>query len=212
MEKEQKKDKQELPSTNLDDITSKDIVNVDEEEFEAFFQKAQQYRGRGMSLARMQSASQDVDKGTNLGELIDDLALDGADVDFALLKMSLATIDCIVPDKDLKYLINHLCEDDSGFVDFNYLITFLQETSGVPAKKWRRIEKIIGKVVNNLRMVERAQLRKKQQEEKLRKRLEKRNTKNLMSKTDNDELKKIQQEEKRLRALKLRDKAKNVKR
>lgn len=214
VEKEQSKDHKPLPSTNLEDIASEDIANVDETEFEAFFQKAQAYgRGRGQSLARMQSASADVDKGTKLGELIDDLALDGADVDFALLKMSLSTIDCNPSDKDLKYLINHLCEDDSGFVDFNYLITFLQETSGVPTKKWTRLEKIINKVVNQLRMVERAEQRKKAQELKLKQRLEKkRNTRLANSKKgDQDELAKLQAEEKRLRALRLRDKAKQVK-
>eukprot|EP01083_Nonionella_stella_P275079 934179_1 len=201
----------ELPTTDLDKMSSKDIVDVDEEQFEAFFEKAKQYRGRGMSLARMKSASSDVNKQTSLGELIDDLALDGAEVDFALLKTALQTIDCNPPDKDLKYLINHVCQDDSGFVDFNYLVTFLQETSGIPAKKWKNIERIINKVVNQVRMVERAENRKKIQQQKLKERLEKkRNTRLAKQKGGSNEMEDLVKEEKRLRALKLRDKAKGV--
>eukprot|EP00484_Ammonia_sp_Unknown_P000774 CAMPEP_0197021282 /NCGR_PEP_ID=MMETSP1384-20130603/2164_1 /TAXON_ID=29189 /ORGANISM="Ammonia sp." /LENGTH=486 /DNA_ID=CAMNT_0042449069 /DNA_START=940 /DNA_END=2400 /DNA_ORIENTATION=- len=215
VEKEQKQEEQEkevaIPTTNIEEMSSADIANVDEEsaEFEAFFKKAQQYRGRGMSLARMKSTAKDVDKGTRLGELIDDLALDGADVDFALLKTALSTIDCNPPDKDLKYIINHLCEDDSGFVDFNYLITFLQETSGVPAQKWTKIEKIISKVVNQLQMVERAEKRRQDQAAKLAARLEKRITKK--GGQSEDELAQIAREEKLLRAKRLREKAAQIK-
>merc|ERR1712129_578687 len=122
---------------------------------------------------------------------------------------ALSTIDVDVPDKDLKYLINHVDESDTGFVDFNYLITFLQETSEVPVSKWRKIEKIIAKVVNRLRMVERAELRKKEQTLKLQKRLRDKRRSRMMNnqKDGNDEMAKMVAEEKRLRALKLRDKA-----
>eukprot|EP01084_Bolivina_argentea_P091316 164402_1 len=209
VEKDREK-KEALPSTNLDDIESKDIVNLDDDAFEAFYAESVKNRGRGMSLARMQPASKNVNKQTRLGELVDDLALDGAEIDFALLKTALATIDCYPKDKEVKYLINHLCEDGTGFVDFNYLITFLQETSGVPAKKWTRIEKIISKVVNQLQMVERAEVRKKQQEEKLKARLEKKRA-SRQPKQINDEMTQLAADEKRLRALKLRDKAKLLK-
>ena len=130
-------------------------------------------------------------------------------MDYALLKTALSTIDVDVPDKDLKYLINHLDEDGTGFVDFNYLITFLQETSQVPVAKWRKIEKIINKVVNRLRMIERAELRKKEQTLKLQKRLRDKRRSRMMNNENgkNDEMEKMLAEEKRLRALKLRDKA-----
>merc|ERR1711920_787312 len=136
--------------------------------------------------------------GTKLGELIDDLALDGAEVDYALLKTALSTIDVSVADQDLKYLINHVDESGTGFVDFNYLITFLQETSQVPVAKWRKIEKIIAKVVNRLRMIERAELRKKEQTLKLQKRLrDKRRSRMAQNgKKDDDEMAKMLAEEK----------------
>merc|ERR1712228_1170095 len=208
VEKERAKSEQkELPSTNIDDITSDDIVNLDQSAFEAFMKDAQNMRGRGMSL--MRQASKDVDKGSKLGELIDDLALDGAEVDYALLKTALSTIDVDVADKDLKYLINHVDESGTGFVDFNYLITFLQEMSGTPVAKWKKIEKIINKVVNRLRMIERAELRKKEQTLKLQKRLRDKRRSRMVNneKGGNDEMAKMVAEEKRLRALKLRDKA-----
>lgn len=128
--------------------------------------------------------------------------------------MALQTIDCHPPEKDLKFLVNHLCADGSGFVDFNYLITFLQETSRVPARKWTRIEKIISKVVNQIKIGQRAEARRRAQAEKLKQRLEKKRASRMASGSqnkDSDALAKVQAEEKRLRALKLRDKAKMLK-
>ena len=208
MEKnKQTENKEDLPSTDIANINSDDILDVDEAEFQKFLKQAEQ--GSGEENPQLTSVKS---MGPKLDELIEDLALDGASIDFALLKMALQTIDCHPPEKDLKFLVKHLDDTGSGFVDFNYLITFLQETSRVPARKWTRIEKIISKVVNQIKIGQRAEARRKAQAEKLRQRLEKKRASRMaLQNNDGDELAKLQAEEKRLRALKLRDKAKMLK-
>lgn len=209
---------QKLPSTNLEEMTSSDIANINDEQFERFFTSVQDGgRIRGMSLANMSSITSKLNQNI-LAELAEDLALDGASIDMTLLKMALSTIDCDANEKDLKFLITHLCEDGSGFVDWNYLVGFLQETSRVPASKWTtgaRVARIIGKVVGQVKMVERAERRRKEQEEKLKVRLEKKRASRLVQsqkgKGVDSELMKARNEEKRKRALELRNKAKGIK-
>ena len=74
-------------------------------------------------------------------------------MDFAILKVALAMINETPNDTDLKYVINYLDQSGTGFIDFTYFITFLQDASKTPPEKFKNVSKIISKVANNLRVM-----------------------------------------------------------
>jgi len=183
-------------------------------------------------LKKFNSVS-DLDPNNPLTQLIDDLALEGADVDLALLKTAFSVIDVEPDEKELEIIINYLCTDDSGFVDFRYFLQFLQEANNLGMKRVsamnnnnsnnknknpnsnqsepkfdNNIVAIISNVAEQLRIHLREEERRKLQEQKLKVRLEQRRISKLGQKDAlKEQIAEIEKEEQKLRAQRLREKA-----
>eukprot|EP00484_Ammonia_sp_Unknown_P030329 CAMPEP_0197034278 /NCGR_PEP_ID=MMETSP1384-20130603/12440_1 /TAXON_ID=29189 /ORGANISM="Ammonia sp." /LENGTH=563 /DNA_ID=CAMNT_0042464185 /DNA_START=22 /DNA_END=1713 /DNA_ORIENTATION=- len=213
-------------------------IEVDEQELEKFYMAAKNARSRGMNLATMERTSMVIPSTNKIRQIIEQFALDGVEIDYAVLKTALAAINAYPKDEDLLFLINYLAyneqqtkaetekkedeEDatpiptehpmdaDDIFIDFNYFISFCQEVIGIPAILWEDPAKVIEKVAKQTRLVFRTQKRQKQDKLKAKKRLEYRKKMKADSSKQQSEKKAIEKEEKRLRALRLRERAKMV--
>jgi len=150
-------------------------------------------------------SSKNLDPTNPLKQLIDDLALDDASVDFPLLKTALNIIDCFPSDDDLQYLIQHLATDDSGFIDFIAFLQFLEENAKIPASPLN-LAKVIADSCAQLRIVQRAQQQLEEQKLKTQERLAKRKA-SLLAANSKDHITELAMAEKKKKALRLRDKA-----
>jgi len=153
---------------------------------------------------------QELDPSNPLTQLIEDLALDGADVDLALLKTAFGMIGIEPKEEDMEFIVLYLCTDESGFVDFRYFLQFVQEnyeTKEPGDASSFDLVKAITAVANQLRIYVREEERRKEQQQKVKDRLvktEKLND-NVKDKEQN-ELEELEKEEHRLRSLRLKEK------
>jgi len=150
---------------------------------------------------------QELDPTNPLTQLIEDLALDGADVDLALLKTAFSMIGLQPNEDDMEFIVLYLCTDDSGFVDFRYFLQFVQENyeSDDNSGSGFDVSKAITAVANQLRIYVREEERRKEQQEKIKQRLSKKEKLNSGDKQAN-ELVELEKEEQRLRSLRLKQK------
>ncbi|ETO09829.1 hypothetical protein RFI_27548, partial [Reticulomyxa filosa] len=153
---------------------------------------------------------QELDPSNPLTQLIEDLALDGADVDLALLKTAFSMIGLEPNEEDMEFIVMYLCTDDSGFVDFRYFLQFVQEnyeSNHIADDNAFDLVNAITDVANQLRIYVRDENRRKEQQQKVKERLLKKEKLNDKDK-EKHELEELTKEEKRLEALRLREKAK----
>jgi len=155
-------------------------------------------------LKKFNSVS-DLDPNNPLTQLIDDLALDDAKVDFPLLKTALGIIDCNPSDDDLQFLIQHLSTDDSGFIDFAAFLQFVGETAKIPASP-ANLEIVIADSCNQLRIVQRAEQRLAEEKLKMQERRAKRKVSQRLA-SNKDQIAELENAQKKIQALRLRDKA-----
>jgi len=143
-------------------------------------EKTAGHRRRFSSCASIE----ELDPSNPLTQLIEDLALDGADVDLALLKTAFGMIGLEPNEEDMDFIVMYLCTDDSGFVDFRHFLQFVQENceQATPimdendneneneASNGFDLVKAISDVANQLRIYVRDENRRKEQEEKIKQR------------------------------------------
>ena len=123
-------------------------------------------RMRTRSLANWVEAKQVVldenDPLTPLKTLMQDMALDDDEIDFASLKTALNSIGCTPKDNDLQYLIDYLDTTDSGMIDFQYFFQFLHDAA-INKRLWKNLTKLIESVAGQMRRAERSEKRRKDQ-------------------------------------------------